>query len=310
VDDADLEGVARSLGDRLLHDPPCGLLVVGVDVRGEQPVHRHPGGLVEPEDGRAALVPVDEPAAQVDLPDADRAGLQRHAQPPLRPADVGVGRGQLQLGHDRGGQLAQQLGLVVGPRPRFGVVEGQHPDDLARVGDQRGAEVGAHLPGGDGGQTGDPLVGGGVADRQGRTAAHHHGRERTGEQRRAADDARRQAMAADDGVLVGEEGDLGVAGAHEPGGQTGEPVVGRVPGDLGEQPAGRGRAHRIGQRVGVLGGRGRRHATPPSDHTAQRTGRSAAGSCCHAAARGRNDRCSPARVSAATPVQAARRWNR
>ena len=57
-------------------------------------------------------------------------------------------------------------------------------------------------------------------------------------------------MAADDGVLVGEEGDLGVPGAEQPGGQPGEPVEGGRAGDLDEQPAGGGDAVRVVQRSG------------------------------------------------------------
>ena len=66
-----------------------------------------------------------------------------------------------------------------------------------------------------------------------------------------------QAVAADDGVLVGEQRDLGVAGADQPGGEAGEPVERGGPVHLDDQPAGGRDAVRVAQRVGVAGTGGR-----------------------------------------------------
>ena len=94
--------------------------------------------------------------------------------------------------------------------------------------------------------------------------AHDDGRQRAGQQRGTAHHAGRQPVPADDGVLVGEERDLRVAGAEQPRGQPGEPVEGGVAVDLEQQPAGGGDAVRIVQDVRLRRARTghRRHVLP------------------------------------------------
>ena len=60
-----------------------------------------------------------------------------------------------------------------------------------------------------------------------------------------------QPVPADDGVLVGEQRDLGVPDVEQPGGQPGQPVVRGGPGHLDDQAAGGGDPVRIAQRVGL-----------------------------------------------------------
>ena len=212
----------------------------------EPPLHGGVGleldGAVEAEERGAALVPVDDTRPQVAFPGADRAGLQRHVQPGGRGADRGPGGGELQLGHDGGGQLLEQCRLVVGPVPRLGVVDGQRPDHVAGRRDERGAEVGPDLARRHRRQVRHPLVLARVTEAERGTVADDDGRERAGQQRRPTDHPRRQAEAADDGVLVGEQRDLGVAGTEEPGGQRGQPVERGRAVDLDEAADGRPRS--------------------------------------------------------------------
>ena len=161
---------------------------------------------------------------QVAFPRADRTGLQRHVQPGGRGADRGPGGGELQLGHDGGGQLLEECGLVVGPVPRLGVVDGQRPDHVAGRRDERGAEVGPDLARRHRRQVRHPVVLARVGEAERGAVADDDGRERAGQQGGPTDHPRRQAEPADDGVLVGEQRDLGVAGIEDPGGQRGEPV--------------------------------------------------------------------------------------
>ena len=209
-------------------------------------------GAVDAEDRRAALVPEHDPGPQVALPDADRAGLERDLQPGDRRADRRLGGGELQLGDDARRQLLEQCGLVVGPGPRLGVVDGQDADHVPGRRDQRHAEVGLDLARRDRRQVRDPLVlGRASGTTSGGAAADDDRRQRPGQQGRAADHARRQAVPADDGVLVGEQRDLGVAGAEQPRGQAGEPVERGVAVHLDEQPAGGRDPVRIVQDVGL-----------------------------------------------------------
>jgi hypothetical protein len=269
---AGLDGVLTVALHGHPHRVPDRSVVVGVDVAHEQPVRRGQlDGAVQAEDRGTPVVPEDRPRAQVLLPDADRTGLEGHLQPGEGRADRRLRGGQLQLGDDGGRQLLQQLGGVVRPVPRDRVVDRQHPDDVAGGGDQGGTQVGRHLPGGDGRQLGHALVLRGRREAQRSPEPHRDRRERAGQEGGATDDPGRQAVTADDDVVVGEEGDLGVGGAHQAGRQPGEPVERRRPGHLQQQPPGGPDPVRVDQGIGVSGARESQRGHAPS--LARRFGR-------------------------------------
>ena len=250
-----------------------------MDVLGEQPLHRDGAGPLEPEDRRAALVPVDDPADEVDLPDTDRAGLHGDIQPRQRRPHRCPGRRELQLGDHGGRELLEQLDLVGRPVPGGRVVHGQDADDVAGIGDERRLRIGADLSRGDRRQVGDLLVLRRVGDGQRAALAHGDGRERAGQQRRPPDDARRQTETADHGVLIGEQGDLGVADPEQTSGETRQSVVGGRARHLDQESAGGGDAVLILERVDLCGpgAIGRRHARPPPCPSLERPGRGLSG---------------------------------
>ena len=116
---------------------------------------------------------------------------------------------------------------------------------------ERGTQVGPHLAGRHGRQVGHPLVRPRVGHAQGGALADHDRRERSGQERGTADDAGRQTVTADHGVLVGEEGDLGVPGVEDPSRQPRQPVERSRAGHFDQQPAGGSHALAVVQHVGL-----------------------------------------------------------
>ena len=138
-----------------------GRVVLGVDVLDHDLVDRRSISTapVDAEDApRSArprsTVPVRRSRSQIPIELASSATSSRAS----RRADRRLRGGELQLGDDAGRELLEQLGLVVGPVARLGVVDGQRADDVPGRRDQRRAEVGPDLARGDGRQVGDPLV--------------------------------------------------------------------------------------------------------------------------------------------------------
>ena len=152
---------------------------------------------------------------------------------------------------------------VVQPCGR-GVVDGEGAHHVPGRRHQRHAEVGPDLPRGHRRQLGQPLVGRRIGDDERGAGPDDDRGQGAGEQRPAADHALGQPVTADDDVVVGEEGDLGVAGPQQAGGDPGEPVERRRAGDLTEQPA-RGRdPEGVGQHVeGAQGCRSTPTCHPP-----------------------------------------------
>ena len=259
-------------------------VVIGVDVLGEHPLDGSSTGPSRPNSAAQRSSQSTVPVVQVGLPDTDRAGLQGHLQPGERGADGRARGGELQLGDHGRRELLQQLGVVGGPRARHRVVDGEDTDDVPGRRDQRGTR---------GRRATCPEVTAGRSAT--RSSARAAGRSSGAAVRTTIADSAPVSSAGPPmtpggrpkppttTVVVGEQGDLGVAGAQQPGGQAGEPVERRRPGTSSEQPAGGGDAVRVAQRVGAPGAgagpaRTRILPRPPADVRRRRT----AGSCCHA----------------------------